>query len=120
MSRRGLMANKFAGSAGGWMGRALSKQVHKQRAGGLPETFILAVTDDEVVAIAYRMKGMKQQRVLGEVAARWPRAGLRASGQTVAKYLCHLDLVPAGDDALHLSMGDWDGAPAFLALLNGE
>ena len=54
-SRRGQMTQKFAGKFGGAVAYLGARQHAKMKAGGLPEHFYLAVTDEHVRAIGYKL-----------------------------------------------------------------
>jgi hypothetical protein len=70
-------ANAMASHSGLLVGMLLRKS-REIRAGGLPQHFVLAVTDDEVIALRRTMKArggpMGQP---GEEVARWPRDDVR-------------------------------------------
>ena len=78
-SRQGLMSEKFAGKFGA-LAYAGAKKRSQMRAGGLPQHFILAVTDRHVLAYETKigMRGGSAGDVRGEVA-RWDRDALRVS-----------------------------------------
>jgi hypothetical protein len=54
----------------------------KRKAGGLPQNFIVAVTEDTVHAFKYKPRGWTLK--LGDEVAVWQRAGLRVTAQDTA------------------------------------
>ena len=70
-------AAKFGMKLGGAMMPSVGKMSKGLQGGGLPESFILAATTDQVVAIEEKEK--KGQLVSGKVLKSWPREGFRAS-----------------------------------------
>ena len=79
-SRQGLMSEKAAGKFGAlsYMG---ARKRSEMRAGGLPQHFILAVTDERVYAFETKV-GMRNPNGAGDVrdeVARWERSALRVS-----------------------------------------
>lgn len=117
-SRRGMMANKVAGRFG-LIAYFASKQVQKARAGGLPEKFMLAVTDADVIAVAYANRGFSQAVTLGDEVARWRRCDLAVSVKKgMTPYLLDVTLEsPAEDEKVLCAVGDSSVSDAFLALL---
>ena len=83
-SRQGMMAKKMAGHFG-LLPYLLAGKHSQMRAGGLPQHFILAVTEDHVYAIESKvgMRSGPAGEIRGEVA-RWERASLRVSSKTDA------------------------------------
>lgn len=70
----GMAATKASPLAGMLMGMA-----GKKKAGGLPQNFILAVTETKVHAFKYRPKGWKLK--LGDEVAVWDRSAVQATAQ---------------------------------------
>src|SRR3954449_7560774 len=80
LARQGLMSEKFAGKFGA-LAYAGAKKRSEVRAGGLPQHFILAVTDGRVYAYETKI-GMRNATGVGDVrgeVARWDRSALRVS-----------------------------------------
>lgn len=118
MNRRGMMSNKMATHFGGMLGRSISKKVNKQRAGGLPEHFVLAVTADQAIVIEYKLAGRKR-KLIGEVT-RWKRDGLSVGWSKVGPYMLHVTIGVAGEDeTFNIGAGDAPCTQAFLTLLAG-
>jgi hypothetical protein len=77
-SRQGTMANKLAGHFGA-LPYMLAKKHAEMKAGGLPEHFILAVTDRTVYAIEQKISARNPiGETRGEVA-RWNREAIDVS-----------------------------------------
>jgi hypothetical protein len=115
MNRRGMMTNKMATRFGGLLGRAVSKKVAKERAGGLPEHFIVAITADEAIVVEYKLAG-RGRKLIGEIE-RWPRAGLGVDWSKVGPYMLHVTITVPGEDPLNLGAGDAPCTHAFLTFL---
>src|SRR3954447_3801873 len=72
-------ASALASHTGG-LSTMLLRKSREMRAGGLPEHFILAVTDDEVIALRRTMKARGGPLgVAGDEVARWKRSDLSVS-----------------------------------------
>jgi hypothetical protein len=71
------MAAKFGTKLGGAMMPSVGKMSKGLESAGLPDTFIVAVTADQVVAIEEKEK--KGELKPGKVLKTWPRADIRAS-----------------------------------------
>ena len=82
-SRQGMMTEKLAGHFGGGLTYLLARKHSQMRAGGLPQHFIIAVTQDRVYAIETKVGARRGPagEIRGEVA-RWERASLRVSSKT--------------------------------------
>jgi hypothetical protein len=89
-------ASQVAAHSGPIVGMLLRKS-RKLRAGGLPEHFVLAVTDDEVIALERRMTatGGSTGKPGGEVA-RWKRSDVGVSWKLTG-YLLKTTLVAEGE-----------------------
>jgi hypothetical protein len=77
------MAAKFGTKLGGAMMPSVGNMAKGLQGGGLPESFILAVTSSEITAIEEKEK--KGELKAGKVLKSWPREEIRASmgGQVV-------------------------------------
>jgi hypothetical protein len=71
------MAAKFGTKLGGTMMPGVGNMAKGLRGAGLPESFILAVTSDQVVALEEKEK--KGELKPGKVLKSWPREEIRAS-----------------------------------------
>jgi len=81
-----------AASQLGFIAYKLLKKTQEIQAGGLPEHFMLAVTENEVVALRRTMKARGPQTgVPGEEVARWKRSNLEVSWR-VAGYLYNVTI----------------------------
>jgi len=85
------MAAKFGKKMGEAMMPSVGNMAKGLETGGLPKSFILAVTKDQVAAVEEKEK--KGQLVEGEVIKSWPREGFRASMGVAA-----MNAVTAMDD----------------------
>ena len=108
--------NALAGHSGPIVGMLLRKS-REIRAGGLPQHFVLAVTEDEVVALERVMttRGGPLGRPGGEVC-RWKRTHVGVS-YTVAGYLLKVTLVASGE-AYECTVVKHDLTESFLRLLS--
>ena len=106
-----------------WFGGLLSqlalKKVEQARAGGLPEHFLLAVTENDVIALERKIT-MSARDGIGEVrdeVARWRRADLEISVKDRGHKL-HVTLrSPSEDETVKCSVVKVDATAAFVALL---
>jgi hypothetical protein len=71
------MAAKFGKKMGEAMMPSVGNMAKGMETGGLPKSFILAVTKDQVAALEEKEK--KGELVAGKVIKSWPREGFRAS-----------------------------------------
>lgn len=108
--------NAVASHSGPIVGMLLRKS-REIRAGGLPQHFVLAVTDGEVVALERVMKarGGSMGEPGGEVA-RWKRSQVSVSW-TPAGYLLKVTIVAAGE-VYECSVVKHDLTESFLRLLS--
>ena len=113
---------KFAISKarGGALAYGAAHLMGKKKAGGLPETFLLAVTPSGLHAFKYKMKrnGVESK---GEVAA-WGRSGLKV-GTDRLKTTTRVELEWAGGEKLVFDqdgMGDNPWAEDVVAELQGS
>jgi hypothetical protein len=84
-------ANKVAGQLG-FLAYRLLKKTQEIEAAGLPEHFVLAVTEHEVVALRRTMTARgPQTRMPGEEVGRWKRANLDVTWR-VSGYLYNVML----------------------------
>jgi hypothetical protein len=69
--------------------------VGKKKAGGLPQNFVVTVTDDKVQAFKYRPRGWTLK--LGHEVATWDRDGITASAEKT-QMTTRVTLEAPGDD----------------------
>jgi hypothetical protein len=96
----------------------LLRKSREMRAGGLPEHFILAVTDENVIVLRRTMKargGPLGQP--GEEVARWRRSDLKVSSSN-GGYLLKVTLEsPSENEKVQASVGSSPLSESFVALL---
>jgi hypothetical protein len=115
-ARRGQMTQKFAGKFGGTIAYLGARQHAKMKAGGLPEHFYLAVTDDHVHAIAYRL-GMTGKETLGEEVAVWRREDFRVEARPSRLWIDVTLRSPGEGERVECRVGAAPAAEAFVELL---
>lgn len=81
VTRTGGWAAMGAGQVSGLAGMVMGRR-NKQRAGGLPQLFMLAVTEDRVYALGLKKIGARTPKCVTELA-RWDRAGLTVTSEPV-------------------------------------
>jgi hypothetical protein len=95
------------------------KKSREVRAGGLPQHFIIAVTQDHVIALGRKMKaGRNLLGEPGEEAARWDRSTLRASWTRGNLGYTYDVTLEAGGQSVECSVGLCAESEEFLRLLN--
>jgi hypothetical protein len=77
------------------LGGLIMNMVGKKKAGGLPQNFIVAVTDAKVQAFKYRPRGWSLK--LGDEVAEWDRDTIVASAEETQKTK-RVTLVSPGED----------------------
>ena len=105
-------------SHGGALAGMILRKSREIRAGGLPEHFIVAVTDDEVIALRRTMtaRGGTLGKP-GEEVARWKRSELRVSWEA-GGYLYKVALEsPSEDEKVQCTVGKSPLSESFLQLL---
>ena len=115
-SRRGQMTQKFAGKFVGAVGYLAAKQQAKRQAGGLPEHFYLAVTDEHVRAIGYRL-GMTGKETLGEEVAVWSREDLEVEAHPGGLWIDVTLASPGEGERVECRVGSAPASEAFVELL---
>jgi hypothetical protein len=110
-------ATALASHTGG-LGTMLLRKSREMRAGGLPEHFILAVTDHEVIALRRTMKARGGPTgVPGEEVARWKRSDLDVSSSN-GGYLIKVTIKsPAEDEKVQATVGSSPLSEDFVSLL---
>jgi hypothetical protein len=110
-------ATLLASHTGG-LATMLLRKSREMRAGGLPEHFILAVMDENVIALRRTMKargGPLGQP--GEEVARWRRSDLKVSSSN-GGYLLKVTLESASEnEKVQASVGSSPLSESFVALL---
>lgn len=115
-SRRGMITEKFAGKFGGAIAYLGARQLAKTKAGGLPEHFYLAVTDEHVRAIGYKL-GMTGKETLGEEVAAWRRADLEVSASPSSLWIDVTLASPSEGERVDCRVGMARASEAFVRLL---
>jgi hypothetical protein len=110
-------ATLLASHTGG-LGTMLLKKSREIRAGGLPEHFILAVTDEDVIALRRTMKARGGPLgVPGEEVARWKRSDIRVSSSN-GGYLLKVTIEsPSEDEKVQCAVGSSPLSESFVDLL---
>ena len=116
MTQRGMMSVKAAGHFG-FIARFATKKAYQQRAGGLPEHFVVAVTPTRVHAFAapIKMRSPNSRELREEIGA-WDRSAVSATWKKGGPYMLDVTLV-AGGDTYNVRVGDAEASRAFLELL---
>jgi hypothetical protein len=117
-SRRSSHAASKAASQFGFLAYKALKKRQEIQAGGLPEHFVLAVTENEVVALRRTMKARGPQTgVPGEEVARWKRSNLQVTWR-VSGYLYNVALEsPSGGETIQCAIVRSPLSESFLQLL---
>jgi hypothetical protein len=118
---RGMVAAKVASSQFGLLGWFINKRVQKQRAGGLPERFLIAVTDDSVYVLEHKLRGMRDTTGhAGDELAVWSREAVGVSWDTAGiMYTVTLE-VPGAERPIKCQVGRAAASERFLRLLAGQ
>jgi len=114
-SRRGQMTQKFAGKFGA-LAYLSARQHAKSKAGGLPEHFYLAVTDEDVRAIGYKL-GMTGKETLGEEVAVWRRDALEVEARPSSLWIDVTRGSPSEGERVDCRVGSAPASQAFVELL---
>jgi hypothetical protein len=115
-ARRGQMTQKFAGKFGGTIAYLGARQHAKMKAGGLPEHFYLAVTDEHVRAIGYRL-GLTGKETLGEEVAVWRREDLETEARPSSLWIDVTLASPGEGERVECRVGAAPASEAFVELL---
>ena len=114
-SRRGQMTQKFASKFGA-LAYLSARQHAKSKAGGLPEHFYLAVTDEDVRAIGYKL-GMTGKEPLGEEVAVWRRDALEVEARPSSLWIDVTLGSPSEGERVDCRVGSAPASQAFVELL---
>ena len=114
----GLAGNLAGGMLGGFLVRKAEKAVNKGRAGGLPQSFVLAITPTHVRVYesSYSRKGID---VRGEVQS-WDRAGLFVTGVDRGSLKTNVKIQRADGVELTVSAGTHPYTDRFIEMLSGR
>jgi hypothetical protein len=114
-SRRGLITQKVAAKFGviAYLG---ARQLAKAKAGGLPEHFFLAVTDNRVHAVGYQISMTGKQK-LGDEVAVWRREDLQVEARPSRPWIDVTLISPAEQEQVECRVGMAPAAEAFVQLL---
>jgi hypothetical protein len=115
-ARRGQMTQKFAEKFGGTIAYLGARAHAKAKAGGLPEHFYLAVTDDHVRAIGYKL-GMTGKETLGEEVAVWRREDLEVEASPSSLWIDVTLASPGEGERVECRVGAAPASTAFVELL---
>jgi hypothetical protein len=115
----GLGGRLAGGLIGGFLAHRAERALNSHASGGLPHTFVLAVTPSHVRAyeIRYRPRGAAEMG--GEVAA-WERAGLHVTRVHRGGLKTNVELQLPGGQNVMVSAGTSEYTDRFLALLQGS
>ena len=118
LSRRGLYTQKVAGRFG-FLPWLLGRAVAKKQAGGLPQSFIAAITADKVRAFQYKARGrMRDRYEIGEEVAAWDRSALRVTWQPGPPYQIDVTIEsPDEDEKVLCRCGRAESSERALQLL---
>ncbi len=120
---RHVMSKGHGASGGGLLPGLIFRFVGKKKAGGLPNTGILAVTEDKVRA--FKMKGFGPSFKPKEEVAVWDRSGLKASfevkGKLTKKTQVTLESPAEGEKVTVEAMRQYEQmAEEFVRLIEAE
>ena len=118
-ARRGQMTQKFAGKFGGAAAYLGARQHAKMKAGGLPEHFYLAVTDEHVRAIGYKL-GLTGKETLGEEVAVWRRDDLEVGANPGGLWIDVTLASPGEGERVECRVGSAPASKAFVELLQTQ
>jgi hypothetical protein len=117
-ARRGQITQKGAGKFG-VVAYLAARQYAKAKAGGLPEHFFLAVTDEHVHAVGYKI-GLGGNQTLGEEVAVWRREDLQVEARPSRFWIDVTLSSPAEDERVECRVGAAPAAEAFVQLLQSR
>jgi hypothetical protein len=117
-ARRGQITQKIAVKFGAlaYLG---ARQHAKAKAGGLPEHFFLAVTDEHVRAIGYQL-GMTGKQKLGDEVAVWRREDLQVDARPSRLWIDVTIESPGEGERVECRVGAAPAADAFVELLQSR
>ena len=114
-SRRGQMTQKVAGKFGA-LAYLAARQHAKAKSGGLPEHFFLAVGEERVHAVSYRL-GMTGKQTIGDEVAVWRREDLQVEARPSRLWIDVTLASPDEDERVECRVGAAPAADAFIRLL---
>ena len=117
-ARRGQITQKVAGKFG-MVAYLAARQHAKAKAGGLPEHFFLAVTEEHVHAIGYQISMTGKQKMGDEVAV-WRRDDLHVESRPSRLWIDVTLASSAEDERVECRVGAAPAAEAFVELLEGR
>jgi hypothetical protein len=100
----------------GWIAQIGVHLVQKNRAGGFPQHFLLAVTETEVIALERRQTMKAQMAEGGEEIARWKRSELDVS-TTVSTWQRQVTITPPTGPVVQCCVGEHGLSKTFVDLL---
>lgn len=114
----GLAGNLAGGWLGGMLVRKAEKAINSGRAGGLPQSFVLAITPTSVhvYETSYSRKGIE---VRGE-AQKWDRAGLFVTGVDRGSLKTNVKIQRADGVELTVAAGTHAYTDRFVEMLSGR
>jgi hypothetical protein len=117
-ARRGQITQKVAGKFG-MVAYLAARQYAKAKASGLPEHFFLAVTEEHVHAVGYKI-GLGGKQKLGEEVAVWRREDLQVEARPSRLWIDVTLASPAEDERVECRVGAAPAADAFVQLLQSR
>jgi len=117
-SRRGQITQKVAGKFGA-LAYLAARQHAKSKAAGLPEHFFLAVTDERVHAVGYKL-GMTGKQTMGDEVAVWRREDLEVDARPSRLWIDVTLASPGEGERVECRVGAAPVADAFVELLRSS
>lgn len=113
-NRRGLYTNKLLGKFG-FVPYLIGRAHAKSQAGGLPESFVLALSPTKVRAFSYKAHGRRRDRYeVGDELAAWDRGALKVSWADGPPYQTDVTIAPRDGEEILCRCGRTSWSESFL------
>jgi hypothetical protein len=117
LNRRGLYTQKILGRAG-FLPYLVARAWAKKQAGGLPQNFIVAITDTKLQAFKYKARGrMRDRYEIGEEVAAWDRGSTEVTWEPGPPYQIDVTILPAGGEKVLCRCGRADSSEHALRMM---
>jgi hypothetical protein len=117
-NRRGLYTQKALGHFGfvTWL---IARAYAKKQAGGLPQSFMLAITPEHVRAFEYKARGRhRDQYEIGDEVAVWQRSAIEVTWKNGPPYQTDVAITAANDgEQVRCRCGRGETTEQFLRIL---
>lgn len=120
LSRRGLYTQKLLGRFG-FLPWLLARMFAKKQAGGLPQSFIVAITPTKIRAFAYKAHGRTRDRFeIGDELAVWERSDVAVSWEPGPPFQIDVTIEsPSEDERVLCRCGQGSSSEEALRMMAG-